>query len=257
MIIKIVFSYLGTNFHGSAENTGVRTVVGELRKVLQKLLGFDIKFDLAGRTDAGVHALAQAVSFLAPSDWCLARFKCDSTEEFCLQLKRRAIRLLPSDISISEVTIEHDDFSARFSAKSREYKYIIKGSKDFVVPAFETNNCWIINNNLDVLLMEVATKLLVGEHDFASFSKADENRTTVRTVFESNIIAVSSNHFEYQIIGNAFCWQMVRGIVGSLFEVGSNKMSLKYFADMINLPLRSKIRTIAPPQGLYLWKVSY
>lgn len=258
MIIKIVFSYLGTNFHGSAENHGVRTVVGDLRKVLQKLLGYDIKFDLAGRTDAGVHARGQVVSFYCDISWGFARFKSSNEIDFCNQLKRRAQRLLPSDISINTVDIEHQDFSARFSTKSRTYKYRIIGNEENVIPAYESQNYWIIDQNLNIEKMSQASKLLIGEHDFASFSKPGEGRSTTREIYSSQVTYdPDSTLCEYTIIGNAFCWQMVRGIVGSLYEVGIGKMSIEYFQDMIDNPFRQKIKTIAPPQGLYLWEVIY
>lgn len=258
MIVKLTFSYLGTNFKGSAENVGVRTVVAEIRKVIQKLLGCDLRLDLAGRTDSGVHARCQVISFEIPKEYAYKRFRVKSKKAFSDTFIYKVNRFLPHDITLSDVSIVDDNFSARFSAKKRTYKYFLLAGEN--LPAYYDLNYWLINNALNVSAVKKASKMLVGSHDFETFSKPALGRGTVRDVFAT---AFESNDFEgytkytFTIVGNAFCWQMVRGIVGSLFEVGSGKMDLKYFEDMLTDPFRQKIRTIAPPQGLYLWDIKY
>ncbi|HLI51992.1 MAG TPA: tRNA pseudouridine synthase A, partial [Thermomicrobiaceae bacterium] len=172
---RIQFGYDGTHFHGSQIQPGVRTVQGELEVAAGRITGHPVQFAFAGRTDRGVHALGQVAS--GDLSW-------RSTPE---QLARALQAVTPDDIVVQRVTLVNDRFHARFSARSREYRYLIWTGP--IPPILSRGWVWHIRRALDCPAMNAAGAMLLGEHDFASFAGDGlgvpgdpEKRSTVRRV---------------------------------------------------------------------------
>ena len=212
MVICLDISYFGEPFSGFARQPGQLTVQGSLEDALKTIFSEDVETTCAGRTDAGVHARHQFVSFESPKD-----------EVDLDKLKRSLEQLTHDDIHINDVEFKDDDFSARFSAKAREYSYFICNQPN--PSLYMRNTSWHIAKTLDVQSMQEAAQALKGEHDFKSFcvAKSAEDKTTMRNI--SNIEFVEHKIFDENIIeikisGNAFLHSMVRTIVGTLLKIG-------------------------------------
>ncbi len=258
---KATFSYHGKYFHGVAEQTSedldrVPTVMGKVREVIEMVAQQNVNFAIAGRTDRGVHALHQVMSFNFPD-----------TPEMDLDISRLKHVLnqrLNPEIVFSEIVEVEEDFHARFSAKSRTYNYLINNSKN--IDMFSCDFSWHIPNKLDLDAMSKAAEYFVGEKDFSSVCREDPNsKHNIREVLAarfadppSHLISLSSEGLIcFEISANAFCWQMVRSIVGVLVQVGKGKISLEYVELMLQGTDRVLGSQIAPPHGLFLVNVSY
>ena len=245
--VRIHLAYKGTNFRGYAENPGVRTVGGELRKAIEQILGTPIDVTVAGRTDAGVHAQGQVASFRGSYE------RLDHE-----QLKDRLNSLCPADITIQSVSVVDDEFDARFSALHREYRYRILNSEhsDPLYADLE----WHIPQPLNLQAMEEAATCLLGTHDFTSFCrrpKGNLDASMTRKILAAKWEPKAEERVEFEIIGNAFCHQMVRSLVGFCVAVGLGKSSPQEFERIVDAQDRSAAPPIAPPHGLILTRVAY
>lgn len=252
--LVLALAYNGAAYNGFAKQKDERlvTVQGELEHALATYFRRPVDTVCAGRTDAGVHALGQVVSCaLDVSD--LAGIK-----ESRLLISLNA--LTPDDIAIKAARIEGPDFSARFDAKSREYRYrIVCGT---VPPVFLADFSWWRRGELDVDAMRAATACLVGEHDFKSFCKAQsaEGKTTMRRVDEITIereVQMGEECLVIRVVGNAFLHSMVRTIVGTLVQVGAGNREPAWVADVLAACDRAAAGETAPACGLTFWKVTY
>ncbi len=236
-------SYIGTGYHGIAYQAGQRTVVGVLGVAIERALRQPVDIVVAGRTDAGVHALDQIISFSGP----VHKGGIDG-------LYQSLSRQLPDDVSVNWVGLTDKSFSARHSARYRHYLYrILPGVER---DALTSGRSWQVPFELDLGAMRSASYVLIGEHDFAGFCKKGPNGTsTIRRVFEARL-SRRGRFVDFEIWANAFCHQMVRGIVGSLVEVGKGKCSVSAFAGSVLYPSGGR-RCLAPPGGLYLVEVGY
>lgn len=212
MIIVLDISYYGEPFSGFARQAGQLTVQGSIEDALRTIFGEDVETTCAGRTDAGVHARHQFVSFDSPKD-----------DVDLDKLKRSLEQLTHDDIHINSVAFKDDNFSARFSALSREYSYFICNQP--TPSLFMRNTSWHISKPLDVKSMERASKTLEGEHDFRSFcvAKSAEDKTTMRNISNIEFVEhdiLGDKILEIKISGNAFLHSMVRTMVGTLVKVG-------------------------------------
>lgn len=212
MVICLDIAYFGEPFSGFARQPGQLTVQGSIEDALKTIFSEEVDTTCAGRTDAGVHARHQFVSFESPKD-----------DVDLDKLKRSLDQLTHDDIHINDVEYKDDDFSARFSAKAREYSYFICNQPN--PSLYMRNTSWHIAKTLDVQSMQKAAQALLGEHDFKSFcvAKSAEDKTTMRNI--SKIEFVEHEIFEEKFIeiiisGNAFLHSMVRTIVGTLIKVG-------------------------------------
>ncbi|MEA1903244.1 MAG: tRNA pseudouridine(38-40) synthase TruA [Actinomycetota bacterium] len=241
-VVRLDLSYDGTGFRGYAKQLGHRTVQGELETALTTLLGATPRTSVAGRTDAGVHARGQVVSF-------------DSDESLDLEPFRRSLNgLLGPEIAILRTAETGADFNARFSAKWRLYRYGIDTG-----PAsnpLTRLTMWHVNRPLDVGAMEDVAAAMVGDHDFSSFCKFVEGKSNVRRVERAEWI-VKPDRLEFWVKANAFCHQMVRSIVGYTYDVGRGFSDPGKAVDVIASRDRSKVASVAPPHGLVLWEVGY
>ena len=242
--IKLVVAYDGTGFHGFAPQPGVRTVSDTLSGALARVLKEPMGLTCAGRTDAGVHAWGQVVSFDIASDVDLERLK-DSING-----------MLASEIVVRSIESMNPDFDARRSAQWRRYRYTIVNR---VAPdPFLDRYSWWIPRPLDMSALRLAADPFVGAHDFASFCrKGPEGSSITRRVLESTWSDVGDGVLRYDICAAAFCWQMVRSIVGTLVEVGLGKRRSGEMLGMIRVGDRAVVGAPAPQRGLCLWEVGY
>lgn len=243
--MKCVVSYDGTNFHGYQVQPNKRTVQHEIETVLKKMHQDEfVRIYSSGRTDTGVHARAQVFHFdtelnIPTNNW-----------------KKALNAQLPDDICIKEVSAVSEDFHARFSAVEKEYRYYIKMSDEMDV--FQRNYRYIMNERLDFSLMNEACKVFEGTHDFTAFSSA---RSTVkgdkvRTLYE--VVCIENDDDWYvRLRGDGFLYHMVRIIVGVIIEAGRGKVTPKEIEEMFQTQSRGKTGKTLPPQGLYLWDVTY
>lgn len=247
---RFVVSYRGNAFHGAAESDGVRTVVGELRGACEQILSEPISLTLAGRTDAGVHAIGQVIS-------CDLPMSADPAD-----LAHRLNRMCGPDIAVRSGEWAADDFDARFSATSRHYRYHVWNSA--TPNPLLTELAWHVPHALDIDAMNRGASYLLGEHDFASFCRlADPTAdgtipSTVRVVFSAKWSeGLIASLLQFDITGSAFCHQMVRSIVGTLVDVGRGKISSTALEEILAARQRQAAGQVAPPTGLVLWSVGY
>ena len=242
----ITISYDGTNFSGYQKQPRERTVQGELEKVLKEING-DKKVDVhaSGRTDAGVHALAQRVHF---------ELEVNITPE---KLSKGLNSLLPEDIFVRKVEEVSDDFHARFSAIGKEYIYKLNMGE---YNPLERKYVYQHNKKLDVVEMQRAMKYLEGTHNFKSFTKTDEEKDDfVRTISQTNLIRDSKdvNKITFVFVGTGFLRYMVRNMVGTLIMVGQGKIKSEEIIEILKHEDRKAAGKTARPEGLYLKNVFY
>ena len=241
-VYRLDLSYDGTGFNGYARQEGQPTVQGRLEEALAVVIGGPVVTSVAGRTDTGVHARGQVVSFLSPATL--------DTEGVARSLRG----ILAPEVVVSSVTEEADDFDARFSAVWRRYRYLIDPS-----PAPDPllrHQVWHVGRPLDVDAMADVAVAFIGEHDFSSFCRAHEGRANVRRVFAAEW-RHESGLLVFWIRASAFCHQMVRSLVGYCFDVGRGFSDPGAVSRVIEARDRSAVATVAPPHGLTLWEVGY
>ena len=248
--VRFVVSYRGSAFRGAAESPGVRTVVGDLRSALEQVLGGPVEVTLAGRTDAGVHAVGQVISCDIPS-----------THD-PVDLAHRLSRMCSPDIAVRSGEWADEDFNARFSASSRSYRYHLWN--DSVGNPLLSDLTWHIPQVLDLDRMNRAAQAVIGQHDFSSFCRAPDplpDRTPmslVRTVLEAQWkIADFGKLVTFDITGMAFCHQMVRSLVGTMVDIGLGRFEPHEMAEILDAKDRQQAGRVAPPQGLVLMRVGY
>ncbi|CAB4958530.1 unannotated protein [freshwater metagenome] len=244
VIIRMTVAYDGTDFHGFAQQRDQRTVAGEICGALSKVLRGEITLACAGRTDAGVHAWGQVVSFGAP----------DGTDP--AMLVERLNRMLGSEIAIRDASLAPLGFDARHSARARTYRYTVL-NRSTPDPSM-ARSAWWVPEPIDIHALQLAATPFIGEHDFASFCrKGPEGSTTVRRVLESEWQDLGDGVLRYQVKATAFCWQMVRALVGTQVEAGRGKRKAGEMLSILRAKDRSAAGQLAPPHGLSLWRVDY
>lgn len=244
----LTVSYNGRDFAGFARQPGLPTVQGRLETALATVLRCDVQTVGAGRTDAGVHALEQVVSFDV------------DVETDRASLLRSLNALVGDGIVVTGVREAPQGFSARHSAVAREYRYrLVPGP---VPPLFLAPYAWWVRGTLNLGEMRGAAAALIGEHDFRSFCVA-ASAEGVRTHRRLDLIEIvpeqvmGEHSLVVRVIGNAFLHSMVRTIVGSLVEVGLGRRSPSWVGEALAACDRSVAGPTAPAHGLTLWHVSY
>ena len=247
--VRMTVAYDGSGFHGFAPNAGVETVGGTLRDALERVLRAPIELTCAGRTDTGVHAWGQVVTFDAPAE----RFDP-------VMLQRAVNRLCGPAIVAREVARAVDGFDARRSAIGRTYRYTVLNRP--VPDPFLAATTWHVDEPLDLDLLRLGCDPLVGEHDFSAFCRRPKHRdghevSLVRRVHRAGWTDLGDGVLRFEIAANAFCHQMIRSVVGTLVDVG---LARKHAGDLLGILAgrdRSRASSLAPPQGLCLWAVDY
>jgi tRNA pseudouridine38-40 synthase len=248
--VRMVVAYHGAPFHGFAVNAGVPTVGGALTEAIGKVVGHPVELTVAGRTDKGVHAWGNVVSFDARA------------EGLDLPALQRALnRMLQPHIAVREATVAPPGFDARFSATSRVYRYTVL-NRDVPDP-FLADRAWFVDRPLDLAVLRLACDPFLGTHDFSAFCRRPKRIDGAEADLHRRVLAadwheVDDGILRFQIEANAFCHQMVRSIVGFMVEIGAGTRKV----GEITAVLRSRDRhlaasKLAPPQGLVLWEVRY
>lgn len=256
-LLRLVLAYDGGGFSGFSSNPGVRTVEGVLTEALERRLGGRVSnLTAAGRTDAGVHAAGQVVSFEAPGGFAA---DSDSLE----RLKASLNGMCGPEIAVLAAELAPEGFNARFSASSRRYRYTIWNNP--APDPFVRHWSWHVPHSLALRDISAASALLLGEWDFATFCRRSQvevdgvlrDAPTTRRVMRAAAELLVSGELRFEIEANSFCRQMVRSIVGTLVDVGRGRFSPADFERMLYSPDRSAVGTVAPPQGLCLISVGY
>lgn len=247
--VRLVVAYDGSAFHGFALNPGVRTVAGTLADALGTILRHEVVLTCAGRTDKGVHARAQVVTF-----------DTTATDVDLDALARAANKMCGPKVAVTAAAIVGDDFDARFSATARRYRYSVLNR---VAPdPFLADVAWHVDEPLSMPAMVLACDALVGEHDFAAFCRRPKRRdgevaSLVRRVTEASWHDDGDGLLQFEIEASSFCHQMVRSIVGTLVEVGRGRKHAGDVLGIVRSGDRQRAGDLAPPHGLTLWTVRY
>jgi tRNA pseudouridine38-40 synthase len=236
--IRITVAYDGTDFHGWQVQPGLATIQGVLEEIVGGLEGRPVHVAGSGRTDAGVHALAQVAAFTIenpiPAD----------------NLRRAVNRVLPPTIRVLDAAETYADFHPRFDAMAKTYRYALYRAE--TCPPFEWRYLHHYPYPLDEAAMIAAARLFAGEHDFSPFAAADERyppgQSQIRTVFASDLVR-DGDRMVYTVRGSGFLKHMVRNLVGTLIEVGRGNMT------GTSIPVKSG--PTAPAKGLTLVSVEY
>lgn len=248
---RLRLSYDGGPFHGFAPNPGVSTVGGVLRGALEQVLQHDVPIVCAGRTDAGVHALDQVVSF-------------DTDREVVPEALRTSLNgLCKPHIVVSQVEPAADDFSARFSCTSRTYRYRLLNRR--LPDPFRNDYTWRVSVPLDIDLMQQAATALLGHHDFSSFCRrqfdtsGDEpvEKPRTRELQAADWSRQADDELHLIIRATSFCQQMVRSITGLCVDVGLGSIAVADVPAILAAKDRTAVPRVAPPQGLYLLSLTY
>jgi tRNA pseudouridine38-40 synthase len=255
--LRADIAYDGTDFAGWAAQVGQRTVAGVLGDTLSTVFRVPVQLRAAGRTDAGVHATGQVAHLDVPEDAVAHAHprRPNVGEPEFLPLVRRLGRFLPQDVRVREITRAPTGFDARFSALRRHYIYRISTAPHGVEPQLARYmTAW--PRPLDVEAMAVASRDLLGLHDFAAFCRHREGATTIRDLQrldwnrDGDLITVS-------VTADAFCWNMVRSLVGALLAVGERRRSPDWATGLLGATRRSSDFTAAPAKGLTMIGVDY
>ena len=242
--VKLIIAYDGTDYKGWQIQTSAPTIQGVIEEKLGIILNQKTRVTGSGRTDTGVHALNQVVHFITNS-----RIETES-------LKKGLNSLLPPDIVVKELSEVDADFHARYSAKSRVYKYLIWRGDTF--SPFYRRFSWQVHYQLGLEEMRKAAECLVGLHDFASFQgTGSASRSSERELMRFSIRGRAKGWIVITIEASGFLRHMVRNIMGTLIEVGKGSMTVAEFRDIFESKDRSRAGITAPPQGLFLKKVKY
>ncbi|HTU25374.1 MAG TPA: tRNA pseudouridine(38-40) synthase TruA [Pirellulales bacterium] len=244
--IKLTLAYDGTAYAGWQAQPDRRTLQQTLEDVIERITGERLRVAASGRTDAGVHALGQVVSF-------------DTESQLSADVLLRALNAeLPRDMAVAAVCDAAAGFHARRDARSKRYRYVVRDGRQPNV--FERNYAWQIYERLDDERMARAARALVGTHDFTSFETQGSPRaTSVRTVYALEVARdpADRDRLIVEVEANGFLYNMVRAIVGTLVEVGRGAHDEDWPAKVLAAAYRSAAGRTAPAQGLFLLWVKY
>ncbi|MEZ4642224.1 MAG: tRNA pseudouridine(38-40) synthase TruA [Chloroflexota bacterium] len=236
--------YDGSSYHGFQRQRAEQlTIQGEIERALACIVRRPVTVTGAGRTDSGVHALGQVVSF--DVDW----------QYRSLDLQRALNANLPHDIAILQLEITKPEFHPRFDARCRVYQYHIYNQP--IRSPIRRLRSWHVTRSLDMSLMDAAAQSLIGVHDFATFGTPPQGDNTVREVFAAHWREQHDGLLIFEIAANAFLYRMVRSIVGSLKLVGDGSWSVDEFVTVFRACDRDRCGAAAPAHGLYLVSIEY
>ncbi len=244
--IVLIIEYDGTDYFGfqlQANKPGQPTIQSELEKAINKLTGEELRVLAASRTDTGVHAEEQVVSFRTYSKL--------NIETFVSGLNH----YLPDDIAVKVAYNVEDSFNVRSNAVSREYRYCILNRK--TRPAVKRQYMYYVPQQLDAVAMDNASRKLIGEHDFAAFTGTlGERMKTVRRVSRAEVRR-EGDKVIFDVTSNSFLPHQIRNTIGALIRVGAGKMKVEDFYAMMEAKKPASAGPRAPAHGLFLMRVNY
>lgn len=241
--VMLIVEYDGTAYHGFQVQPGLSTIQGEIERSVFLVCGERTRVSGAGRTDAGVHATGQVASFRTP---------VHLSEQTLL---RALNAVLPDDIAVKQCAFVAPDFHARFSARSREYRYTILNRE--APSALARDFVYHFRKPLDLSEMQEASNLLVGAHDFASFARVSGRVSNTTRHVLSATWQRDADWLYFNIVANGFLPQMVRGIVGTLIWVGTGKIDVATFRQIMLARDRRLAGPTAQAKGLCFVGASY
>ena len=238
----MIIQYDGTDFYGWQVQAKGRTVQGDIESAFQTILP-DQKITLigSGRTDSGVHAMKQTANIKIDT-----RFSSDEI--------RKAINShLERDVRIAACEEVDTDFHARFSATNRRYQY--QTVREYT--PFTRNRAWHLNYEIDPTILNACAEMVIGDHDFTAFCKANAEVEHKRCIFTESKWEKTATGFIYHVAANRFLQHMVRFLVGTMVEVARGRMTIDDFKQFMNAKHDSLAVVRAPAMGLYLSEVEY
>jgi tRNA pseudouridine38-40 synthase len=242
--LRIDLAYDGSNFAGWAKQPDRRTVQECIEEALAKISRINPETIVAGRTDAGVHATGQVIHVDLPESISLD------------DLTYKLNRILDEDVRIQKISIAPEAFHARFSALRRKYRYKILDDNKVLDPLSRLDIAsWY--RPLDVDIMNKTSALLLGEHDFAAFCKFREGATTTRTLEKYEWNRNSEGYLVADIAADAFCYSMVRNLVGAVVCVADGRFDPEWIVGVLNNKERVSDSLVFPGRGLTLYQVDY
>ena len=238
-----LIEYDGTNFYGfQRQSAEFVTIQGEIERVISQLTCDSVVITGAGRTDSGVHASGQVISFTI--EW----------RHGVTALKRALNANLPEEIAVLHIREVSQTFHPRFDARRRAYQYFVYNKPER--SPLRGRHSWHVPQPLRISAMNEAAALLLGEHDFATFGSPPKGINTVRELFEAHW-QTWDEFLLFTVEANAFLYRMVRSLVGSLVAVGLQNWQVAEFEAAFKARDRSRSARPAPPQGLYLTRITY
>ena len=247
--LRIDIAYDGTNFSGWARQPGKRTVQEMVEEVISRIARHDVDSVVAGRTDAGVHATGQVIHIDIPE----TPFADGLSYK---DLRYKLNRILDEDVRIMEISDAPEGFHARFSALRRVYTYKILDNND-VIPPLSRYDVAPWYRPLDADLMNQASALVLGHHDFAAFCKFKEGGTTIRTLEKYQWQRDEAGLLVAEVIADAFCYSMVRNLVGAVVCVADGRKDPSWMAELLANKERVSDSLVFPARGLSLTRVDY
>jgi len=250
-------AYDGSGYRGFAAQEGVRTVGGALSTVLGQALRHPVRLVCAGRTDAGVHAWGQVVSFDTPA------------EGFDPVRLQRAVNAMLSSAARGEgrpgpaIVVRHvapadPGFDARRSAVARRYRYTVLNRP--MADPFLAATTWHVEERLDLAALRLGCDPIIGEHDFSSFCRRprrDPEATLVRRVMDARWLDLGDGLLRFDVVASSFCQQMVRALTGTMVAMGLGKRGAGEMSAILRARSRAAAPNLAPAHGLCLWEVEY
>jgi tRNA pseudouridine38-40 synthase len=244
-VCKLVVAYDGTGFRGFADQPDQRTVAGVLHKALKQVLRHDVDLGCAGRTDAGVHAWGQVVTFEATP----------GLEPDRLQASLN--KMIGPEVVVRDAELVAPGFDARHSARWRHYRYTVVNRP--VPDPFLAAYAWWVPAPIELATLRLGADPFIGEHDFSSFCRkpTSGNPSLVRRVLDSHWTDLGDGVLRYDVRATSFCWQQVRAMVGTMVEVGTGRRRPGDLLSILRAADRATAGELAPPTGLSLWEVGY
>ncbi len=257
---RLTVAYDGTNFHGwqkqctaagdAGDAVDVRTAQGVLEQAVRKTVREPVSVLGASRTDAGVHAVGQVAAFTSDGEM--------ETDRLCAAINAR----LPDDMQVRRATIVSADFSPISDAIAKGYRYRISWGRAVrggpPRPLFQRFTTFWTPYDLDATRMNDAARRLIGEHDFASFTRVGQEReSTIRTIHDCRVTAGRGRRLHIHVAGDGFLYNMVRIIAGTLLEVGRGRTDPESMGDIVAAADRRAAGPTLPPQGLCLMWIKY
>lgn len=240
-VIRLDLAYDGTDFRGFAKQPGMRTIQGSLEDALRRILGAVPRISVAGRTDAGVHAEGQVVSFEGDAD--------------PVRLQRSVNTMLAPEVVIRKARQAPPGFDARRSATARAYRYRIRTSE--VPDPFRARFEWHRPGRYRLADMRRGARLLIGDHDFASFGRRGKHGASTRRQLRRLSVRREGELLELRAEADSFLHQMVRSLVGTLVAVGEGRIEAEQIRTIVRARSRQASGPVAPPDGLALVAVRY